>query len=134
MAPPPQAAARREVQRAGIALDLAEGAEEAGEAIGDSSPEMKLAEPLRGLASKVETDGKDGNLTIGELKVVGHKVDVMIFLSDVTEDTLKALKELGFVQTGESKAIKLLIGTIDVRKLDDLAKLDAVIRVKPVKS
>jgi len=134
MAPPPQAAAKREVQRAGIALDLAEGAEEAGEAIGDSSPELKLAEPLRGLASKVETDGKDGNLTIGELKVVDYKVDVMIFLSDVTEDTLTALKELGFVQTGESKAIKLLIGTIDVRKLDDLAKLDAVIRVKPVKS
>ena len=78
-------------------------------------------------------EGTDGNVTIGELKVVGYKLDVMIFLSDVSEATLKALKDLGFVQTGESKAIKLLLGTIDVRKLDDLVKLDAVIRVKPVK-
>ena len=45
----------------------------------------------------------------------------------------EALKRLGFTQTGESKAIKLLIGTIDVRKLKELAELEAVIRVTPVR-
>jgi len=130
-APPP---GKPEAKKpAAWAADLLEAEVAGGTDAGELLPERKLAEPLRGLAEKVEKDG-DGNLTIGELKVVDYKVDVMIFLSDVSEKTLKALKELGFVQTGESKAIKLLIGTIDVRKLDDLAKLDAVIRVKPVKS
>ena len=93
---------------------------------------MRLAEPLRDLAKKVETDGQDGNLTVGKLKVTNYRVDVMIFLADTSEKTLVALKELGFEQTGESKAVKLLIGTLDVRKLEALATLDAVIRVKPV--
>ncbi len=95
-------------------------------------PRDKLAEALRGLAEKVEKEGADGNLTVGKLRVIDWKVDVMIFLGDTSGETITALKELGFVQTGESKAVTLLIGTIDVRKLEDLAKLDAVIRVKPV--
>jgi len=98
------------------------------------TPEQKLAEPLRGLAAKVEKEGRDGDLTVGALKVVGYKVDVMIFLRDLSDATLKALADLGFVQTGESKAVRLLTGTIDVRKLEDLARLEAVIRVKPVKA
>lgn len=65
-------------------------------------------------------------------KTAGYRLDVMIFLADASEKTLAALKELGFVQTGESKAVKLSIGTLDVRKLEDLAKLGAVIRIKPV--
>ena len=117
-------------------LDLSEvPSDEADELVArlEDQPISKLAEPLRDLAEKVTKDGTNGSLTIGELKVVEYKVDVMVFLSDASEATLKALKDLGFVQTGESKAIKLLIGTIDVRKLEDLAKLDAVIRVKPVR-
>jgi hypothetical protein len=130
-APParPSAKARTEVQRAagnapGIFVDA--------DAQAELEPTNKLGEPLRDLATNVEKQGKDGNLTIGELKVVDYKVDVMVFLGDLSEKTLKALKELGFVQTGESKTVRLLIGTIDVRKLEDLAKLEAVIRVKPV--
>jgi hypothetical protein len=56
----------------------------------------------------------------------------MVFLRDTSPQTIDALKELGFVQTGESKATRLLIGTIDVRRLAELAKLDAVIRITPV--
>ena len=97
-----------------------------------ADPRNKLTEALRGLAEKVEKEGTDGNLTVGKLRVIDYKVDVMVFLADTSAETVAALKELGFVQTGESKAVKLLIGTIDVRKLEDLAKLGAVIRVKPV--
>ncbi len=132
MAPPSPKSVRPRAEAKGMTDSLIVGAEEVGDL--KRMPGDKLGEPLRGLADKVEKEGEDGNLTVGELKIVEYKVDVMIFLSDVSDETLKALKELGFVQSGESKAIKLLIGTIDVRKLEDLAKLDAVIRVKPVKS
>ncbi|MCH8333033.1 VWA domain-containing protein [Candidatus Sumerlaeota bacterium] len=92
----------------------------------------KLAEPLRGLAKKVGEDGSNGNLTLGDLKVVDYRVDVMIVLADLSEETLAALRELGFVQTGESKTMRLLIGTIDVRNLEALAELDSVRLVRPV--
>jgi hypothetical protein len=94
----------------------------------------RLAEPLRDLATKVEKDGQHGNLTVGKLKVAAYRVDVMIYLADTSEKTLEALKKLGFEQTAESKAVKLLVGTFDVRKLEQLAVLDAVLSVKPVVS
>ncbi|HVF10022.1 MAG TPA: hypothetical protein VNA16_04420, partial [Abditibacteriaceae bacterium] len=97
-----------------------------------ATPAAKLAEPLRDLAAKVEKEGKDGNLTVGKLRLIKYKVDVMIYLRDTSDKTLAALKQLGFAQTGESKAIRLLIGALDVRKLEELAKLEAVIRVTPV--
>jgi hypothetical protein len=92
----------------------------------------KLAEPLRGLDEQVAKAGQDGNLTVGKVRVVKHHVDVMVYLADVSPQTLAALKQLGFAQTGESKAARLLVGSIDVRKLAELAKLDAVIRITPV--
>ncbi len=132
-APPPTVKRRLDIQ-GGVAMNESSVEERLDLREEKASPLSKLAEPLRDLAEKVEKRGRDGNLTVGKLKVVDYKVDVMVFLSDASEKTLKALKKLGFVQTGESKTIKLLIGTIDVRKLEDLAKLEAVISVKPVRS
>lgn len=132
-APPPTVKRRLDIQ-GGVAMNESSVEERLDLHEEKASPLSKLAEPLRDLAEKVEKRGRDGNLTVGKLKVVDYKVDVMVFLSDASEKTLKALKKLGFVQTGESKTIKLLIGTIDVRKLEDLAKLEAVISVKPVRS
>lgn len=97
-----------------------------------ATPETKLAEPLRGLAAKVAKDGREGTLTLDKLKVVGYKVDVMITLMDLSDATRKALTDLGFSQTAESSGARLLIGTIDVRKLEDLAKLAVVLRIAPV--
>jgi Ca-activated chloride channel family protein len=92
----------------------------------------KLAEPLRALDERVAKLGKDGNLTAGKLMVIDHRVDVMVYLRDTSPQTIEALKQLGFIQTGESKAARLLIGSIDVRRLAALATLDAVIRIAPV--
>jgi Ca-activated chloride channel family protein len=92
----------------------------------------KLAEPLRDLAAKVAKDGKDGNLAAGKIVVTNYRVDVIVLLEDTSEKTLAALQALGFEQVGESKAVSLLIGSIDVRKLEELAKLEAVIRIRPV--
>ncbi len=91
-----------------------------------------LPESLTGLAEKVSNEGKDGNLTSGSLRVVAFRLDVMIYLSDTSPETLEAIRNLGFVQTGESKAVRLIIGTIDVRKLEELAKLQNVVRIEPV--
>ena len=96
------------------------------------SPADKLDTSLRDLAARVEKEGKDGNLTAGDLLVKDHKVDVMIRLSDTSVKTLEALKKLGFEQSAESKAVRLVIGSIDVRKLEELVKLEAVVAVNPV--
>jgi Ca-activated chloride channel family protein len=112
-------------------LDKAEPALAADPAPAD--PLAKLDAGLKGLAARVAKDGADGNLNADGFVVVHHRVDVMIFLSDLSPETVKALEALGFTKTGESRAVKMLAGTIDVRKLEELAKLTAVTRVEPVK-
>jgi Ca-activated chloride channel family protein len=115
---------------------LGQRQEEVRDTAGERDPSIvmqaKLAEPLRGLGEQVAKTGKNGNLTVGKLRVVDHHVDVMVYLRDTSPQTIDALKQLGFVQTGESNAARLLIGSVDVRKLTELATLDAVIRITPV--
>jgi hypothetical protein len=96
------------------------------------TPAEKLAEPLRDLGAKVQRDGKDGNLELGKLSVAGWKIDVIVELRDVSDRTRAELAELGFSIAAELRATAGLIGSIDVRKLEELAKLEVVIRVKPV--
>jgi Ca-activated chloride channel family protein len=98
-----------------------------------AEPASKLDPSLRDLAAKVAKEAKDGTLSAGGISVTKFKLDVMIYLSDTSAKTLEALKKLGFEQSAESKAVRLLIGTLDVRKLEELAKLEAVVSVKPVK-
>jgi Ca-activated chloride channel family protein len=95
-------------------------------------PAAKLHESLRDLAAAVEKAGTKGTLAVGDVVVNDYKVDVMIHLSDTSAKTLDALKKLGFEQTGESKAVRLVIGTIDVRKLAELVRLEAVVGVRPL--
>jgi hypothetical protein len=95
-------------------------------------PAAKLDPALVGLAAKVAKDGKDGTLKVGDLAVTGHQLDVILTLSDTSKETLEALKKLGFSETGASKAGKMLFGSIDVRKLEELAKLPVVLRVRPM--
>ena len=130
--PSPQAAPAESVQ-ALEALGYAGDDDEMRDESAAKLPASKLSAALVGLAEKVDKEGQNGNLVIGELKIMDYKVDVMIFLSDLSDATLKTLTDLGFVQSGESKAVKMLTGTIDVHKLEDLVKLDAVIRAKAIK-
>ncbi len=112
---------------------LVDAEEAAGEALSlEERRQMKLAEPLRELAAQVERQGRSGNLALSSVKVVDWRVDVVLVLSDVSEKTRAALAELGFEVTGESKATSVLIGSIDVRKLEALAELDVVRQVRPV--
>jgi len=101
----------------------------AGEA--QRSPETKLAPELRGLAKKVAKDGTDGNLTVGKIEVRRGRVEVRVLLADLSDEVLAKLEKLGFKELAQAKAVKMLIGTIPVDKLEALAKLDAVRRVEP---
>jgi Ca-activated chloride channel family protein len=107
-----------------------------GEAIATEAEEpveAKLAGVLRGLAERAAREGADGSLTIGKLRVVDYRVDVIVTLAEASDDALARLRELGFLQSGESKASAgLVIGSIDVRKLVALAALPGVLSVRPV--
>jgi Ca-activated chloride channel homolog len=133
------AADKKEKPRTEAARQMVNGADEAEDYASTQpalTPEQiaqrKLAEPLRDLAAMVAKEGKDGNYTDGKLKVANYRLSVMIYLRDLSDETLAALKKLGFEQTGDSKTVKLLIGSVDVRKLEELSKLDVVIRVQPI--
>jgi len=133
--PSPSLAAKARGILSGLSNRMAAAVESRREI--ENNPELtplasKLAESLRDLTQKVMKDSKDGNLTVGNLRVIDYKVDVMIYLRDISAETLAALKQLGFLQTGESKTTRLLTGTIDVRQLEALAKLEAVTFVSPL--
>lgn len=95
--------------------------------------EAKLAPALRGLARKVREQGAGGNLELGGLSVRAYRVHVMIYLDSVSTEVTEALRRLGFILSGESKTIPLLIGSVDVRRLKEIAELEAVVRVTPLK-
>jgi len=93
--------------------------------------QSKLAPELRGLAEKVAKQGTRGNLTLGKLKVIDGRVEIRVQVAALSDEVLKKLKELGFKELGRAKSVKLLIGTIDVKQLEALAKLPEVRRVTP---
>jgi Ca-activated chloride channel family protein len=108
-------------------FEVTQGLGDAGEQVLAAA---KLAPALREVVEQVEMLDEAGNGTIGALTIVGHQLDVMVMLSDLSEETRTALAELGFAVTGESRTIRMLTGTIDVRKLEALAGLDVVQAVR----
>ena len=88
--------------------------------------EIKLAKELHGLAQRV---GDDGKLEDGAIHVEDGKVEVTVYLADTSDETMKMLKELGLEVLVQTKAIRMVIGLIDVSKLEELALLDPVRRV-----
>jgi Ca-activated chloride channel family protein len=99
-----------------------------------ASPADKIDVALRGLAAKVARDGRNGTLTVGDVRIVNHRVGVTLVLRDRSRATLAALKHLGFDLAASSAAAPVVVGTIDVRKLDALAALDAVVEVRRVRA
>ena len=93
--------------------------------------EPKLAAALRTLAADVSARGKDGDLTAGALVVRRYQVEVAIRIADHSDETLRKLADIGFTTTAEREDGAVLVGTIDVRKLEELAHIDAVARVEP---
>jgi Ca-activated chloride channel family protein len=88
--------------------------------------EMKLAKVLQGLAARLDSSG---NFTEGKLAVKGGKLEVAVYLNKLDAAALKELEKLGFVKLLEASSVQMVIGTIEVKKLEDLAYLDCVRRI-----
>ncbi len=63
--------------------------------------------------------------------VKNGKIEVQIWLTDLPEDGIKKLKTAGFDLAATLTPTKLLLGTLDVSKLDALLELSFVRRVEP---
>jgi Ca-activated chloride channel family protein len=89
--------------------------------------ELKLVKELQGLAAKLD---KDGNYKSDTITVKDGKIEVSVYLHELNDKALEELTKLGFVKILDSKAVQLVIGTVEVKKLEDLAWLDCVRRVE----
>ena len=109
---------------------------QAGPATSDATPIVskthKLDPLFLGLAERVEADGRHGHLRIGDLLVEQHRVDVVITLAETSEAVRRALGELGFSEAGRSSGGTVVFGSIDVRKLERLIGIEAVVFVGPL--
>ena len=92
---------------------------------------LRLAPELHGLAEKVAKEGTNGNLTVGKIRVDNGRVEIRVQLTALSDEALAKLKKLGFKELARAKSVKLLIGTIDVKQLEALAKLPGVRRIDP---
>jgi len=90
--------------------------------------ELKLVKALQGLEGKLDANG---NYSEGDIVVKSGKIEVAVYLHKLDDKALEALKELGFVKLLESKAVNMVLGSIEVKKLEDLAWLEAVRRIEP---
>lgn len=89
----------------------------------------KLDSALRELVRRVEREPENGSFTAGETKVENYRTEVILYLRDLSAESLESLERLGFEKSGEIAARSVVSGTIDVRKLEALAKLEDVVRV-----
>jgi Ca-activated chloride channel family protein len=91
----------------------------------------RLDPELAGLLGKLDAKGnytgKDG------LKVTAGRLLVTLALSDDSAANIAKLKALGFEVVSSARSVKLVIGRAPVRKLEEIALLDFVTRVSPVK-
>jgi Ca-activated chloride channel family protein len=92
---------------------------------------IKLADELQGLAEKVAKQGTGGNLTVGKIQVKAGRVEIRVQVSALSDEVLAKLKTLGFKELARAKSVNLLIGTIDVKQLEALAKLAEVRQIDP---
>ncbi len=71
-------------------------------------------------------------LTPAQQKFIrGGKAYVEVWVEEATPELREKLKQLGFETTTKSKVSNVLIGRIELSKLDELTKLEGVRRVVP---
>lgn len=108
----------------------------AGGAVFGDSDEVKTEtkEQLASLNQMIK-EGKVKATVKVDQKLLDQKsgtVDVQVWLAEVDEPTLAKLKKAGLKLDDSDKKLKVAFGTIAVDKLEDLAKVEQVIRVKPL--
>jgi len=101
-------------------------------AAADRAPASRLDPALEALAAKLRAGARIEDLP--KSLVREGKVEVRIWLTETSPESLRQLKELGFELLYQAGASKLLIGRIPVAKLEALARLAAVRYVAPAAS
>lgn len=92
----------------------------------------KLAASLQNLEALVKSEGANGTLRKkGVPEVDNNRVVVQIWLNAMPADALQQLEKLGFKLDATLIKDKLILGSIDVGKLDALTELTFVRRIEP---
>ncbi len=92
----------------------------------------KLDSTLSDLLAKYAKDGKSGKYSIAnKLEVTDGSVEVLIWVSNPTSETVAQLKALGLLDAQWVLKDKVLIGKIDIAKLLKLAEEKQVLRIAP---
>lgn len=94
---------------------------------------LRTAKELIGLVEKVAREGKDGSLKLEKFEVTNGIVTVQIWLKDNSDDAITALKALGIEVIFNSSTAKMVIGRIDINKLEALAQAENVKLIEPAK-
>jgi hypothetical protein len=114
---------------------LSAGAGGAGGSAGRRSmPAMKRAEmqdSLKAVATE-SPEQRFARIVEEKLRKAKGEVTIQILLTKWDPKILTALEELGFKIEEKDKALKVLFGTIDAKKLKDLAQLTTVSKITPL--
>lgn len=86
---------------------------------------LKLAKELNDLVAQLKAD-PDSELSTGKIKVSKVRVEIKVHLQELSNSAFLKLKALGFVELARATSVPLLVGTIEVRKLEELALLKSV--------
>ena len=76
----------------------------------------------------------DGQQPSKAVDVQNGKVMVKVKLSNLNQDTLKQLKELGLAIVVSNVGDKSLVGWIKIEKLEELSNLNSVLKIEPARS
>jgi len=93
--------------------------------------QQKLAKELQGLAERVAKEGTDGNLKLEGVEVKDGVVELRIWLTDDSAESIGKLKALGVKVIVQAKAVKMLVGKLPVTKLEEVALLECVRYIEP---
>jgi Ca-activated chloride channel family protein len=94
---------------------------------GSAAPNPKLDPALHGLAQKLV----NGAYQKDNVKVENGWVEVFIQVSDASAETLRQLREAGVDITSVKTSTKTVLAKIKVQDLDQVAKLDCVVKIEP---
>jgi len=92
----------------------------------------KLDATLRDLLVKYASEGKSGKYAIpNKLEVSDGKVEVLVWVTGATSKTMAQLRALGLLNAEWVLKDKVLIGRVDIAKLQELARANQVVRIAP---
>ncbi len=97
-----------------------------------SGSNPKLASSLRDLAGKISGEGTA--YTVNGIEVSHGKVTIKIWLTNTSSAILQKLKEAGLELVAEHRSQKMIVGRVEVKKLEELAKFDFVRLIEPNKT